>query len=50
MLIIQVEDLSKLDLTAPSLRDDGSHAGAWDDLLEAHLETLQKGILITELD
>lgn len=49
MLIIQVEDLSKLGLTAPSLRDDGSHAGEWDDLLEEHLETLQSSFSITEL-
>lgn len=50
MLIIQTEDLSKLGLTAPGLRDGGSYGDQWDDIVEEHLETLQSSISITELD
>lgn len=50
MLILQVEDLTSMGLTAPSLRQDGANAEDWEGLLDSHLLKLEKGITIQALN
>ncbi|GEM_PF-1950770 len=50
MLILQVEDLASLGLTAPALRQGGANAEAWEDLLDTHLLKLEQSITIEALE
>lgn len=50
MLILQLEDLASMGLTAPALRQGGAKAGDWENLLDAHLLKLEQGITIEALD
>lgn len=50
MLILQSEDLSPFDRTAPSLRSGGALEDDWNGLIEAHIDRLQQQVLITLLE
>lgn len=50
MLILQIEDLTSLGLTASALREGGPNAEDWKELRDAHLHKLEQGITIEALE
>lgn len=50
MLILQIEDLASMGLTAPALRQGGANAKDWEGLRDAQLQKLEQGITIEALE